>query len=131
MNKAHFHAALCFTLVTTAFWIALLGGIALGTLLGFYAVECGNVLGLGGAMFAAMTGACALSREERERTADFLLSHPVSRAQVALQKLAAVLLEVLVMNAVLLAVSLVCIAGIGEEIPYAQLLRLHGAYLLM
>ena len=52
-------------------------------------------------------------------------------AQVTLQKLAAVLLEVLVMNAVLLAVSLVCIAGIGEEIPYAQLLRLHGAYLLM
>lgn len=105
--------------------------LALGTLLGFYAVECGNVVGLGGAMFAAMTGACALSREERERTADFLLSHPVSRTQVALQKLAAVLLEVLVMNAVLLAVSFVCIAGIGEEIPCAELLRLHGAYLLM
>ena len=50
---------------------------------------------------------------------------------MTLQKLAAVLLEVLVMNAVLMAVSLVCIAGIGEEIPYAQLLRLHGAYLLM
>ena len=35
------------------------------------------------------------------------------------------------MNAVLLAVSLVCIAGIGEEIPFEELLRLHTAYLLM
>lgn len=105
--------------------------LALGTLLGFYAVECGNVLGLGGAMFAAMTGACALSCEERERTADFLLSHPVSRVQVAVEKLIAVLLQVLAMNAVLLAVSLVCIAGIGEEIPFEELLRLHTAYLLM
>ncbi|MDY4518029.1 MAG: hypothetical protein SPE01_05320 [Candidatus Spyradocola sp.] len=31
MDKAHFHTALSFTLVTTAFWIALLGGIALGS----------------------------------------------------------------------------------------------------
>lgn len=32
-----------------------------GTLLGYYAIECGNVLGLGGAFYAALTAASALS----------------------------------------------------------------------
>ena len=32
-----------------------------GTLIGFYGVECGNVLGLGGAFFASLLGIAALS----------------------------------------------------------------------
>ena len=50
-----------------------------GTLAGFYAVECGNILGLGGAFFAALCGITALAKEEKEHTAEFLLTHPVSR----------------------------------------------------
>ena len=34
-----------------------------GTLIGFYGVECGNVLGLGGAFFASLLGIAALSSE--------------------------------------------------------------------
>ena len=34
-----------------------------GTLTGFYAVECGNVLGLGGAFFASLCAAGILSKE--------------------------------------------------------------------
>ena len=37
-----------------------------GTLIGFYAVECGNVLGLGGAFFASLCAAGMLSKEEKE-----------------------------------------------------------------
>lgn len=40
-----------------------------GTLTGFYAVECGNILGIGGALYAAMTGAGMLSKEEQTGTA--------------------------------------------------------------
>ena len=29
--------------------------VSFGTLTGFYAVECGNILGLGGAFFASLT----------------------------------------------------------------------------
>ena len=53
-----------------------------GTLLGFYAVEGGNILGIGGAFFAAITAIVALMKEEKERTAEFLMTHPVSRVRV-------------------------------------------------
>ena len=33
-----------------------------GTLVGYYAIECGNVLGLGGAFFAALMGISALAK---------------------------------------------------------------------
>ena len=53
-----------------------------GTLVGFYAIECGNVLGLGGAFYAALCAVGILSKEEKERTAEFLLTHPVSRVKI-------------------------------------------------
>src|SRR5699024_197161 len=56
--------------------------VSLGTLTGFYAIECGNILGLGGALFAAMCGILMLSKEEKDHTAEFLYTHPVSRIQV-------------------------------------------------
>lgn len=38
--------------------------VSFGTLTGFYAIECGNILGLGGALYAAMCGArCCLKRK--------------------------------------------------------------------
>ena len=64
-----------------------------GTLTGFYAVECGNILGLGGAFFAALTGISALSGEERGHTAEFLLTHPISRSRAVLEKLLSVLVS--------------------------------------
>ena len=51
-----------------------------GTISGYYTVECGNVLGLGGAFFAALCGIAVLCKEEKNRTSEFLFSHPVSRA---------------------------------------------------
>ena len=33
-----------------------------GTLIGFYAVECGNILGLGGAFFASLIAVSALAK---------------------------------------------------------------------
>lgn len=43
--------------------------INFGEFSGFFAVECGNVLGIGGAFFAALLGITALSKEEKEHTA--------------------------------------------------------------
>lgn len=43
--------------------------INFGEFSGFFAVECGNVLGIGGAFFAALHGITALSKEEKEHTA--------------------------------------------------------------
>ncbi len=105
--------------------------ISFGSLLGFYAVECGNILGLGGAFFAAFYAVTMLAKEEKDHTAEFLLTHPVSRVRVITEKLAAVMLQITLLNLTVLAASLVSIACIGEEIPWKELLLLHLAYYIL
>lgn len=102
-----------------------------GTLIGFYAVECGNILGLGGAFYAAFCAVSILSKEEKDRTAEFLLTHPVSRKRIVTEKLLAVLIQITVMNLVIYALSVGSIAVIGEEIPWKELNLLHLAYYLL
>lgn len=102
-----------------------------GTFIGYYGVECGNMLGIGGGFFAAYLGVSMLSKEEQEHTAEFLLTHPVSRWTVVGQKLLAVMLEVAALNLVILAASGAAILIIGEQLPGKELLLLHGAYLIL
>ncbi len=102
-----------------------------GTLTGYYAIECGNVLGLGGAFFASLLGISALAKEERGATAEFLLTHPVSRARVVTEKLVAVTLQLAAMNLTILGLSSLSIGFIGEEIVWKELLLLHLAYFLL
>lgn len=102
-----------------------------GDLLGFYSMECGNVLGLGGAFFAALLAVGVLSKEERDRTAEFLLTHPISRRQIITSKLVAVLLQITLMNLIIYGLSIGSIASIGEEIPWREIHLLHLAYYLM
>lgn len=96
-----------------------------GTLIGFYAIECGNILGIGGALYAAMMASNLLCKEEKDRTAEFLLTHPVTRTQVAAGKLAAMLLQTLAMNAVVFLLAVGSVAAIGQEIPWKELSLLH------
>ncbi|MBQ6569610.1 MAG: ABC transporter permease subunit [Clostridia bacterium] len=102
-----------------------------GTFIGYYATECGNVLGLGGAFFAALCAVGILGKEEKEKTADFLLSHPVSRVRVITEKLIAVLIQVTALNIVVFAVSAVSAVAVGEDVPWKELSLLHLAYYIM
>lgn len=102
-----------------------------GTLMGFYGTECGNLLGLGGAFYAALTGISMLAGEEGGGTAEFLLTHPVSRLRVGAEKLLALAALVLALNAVCFACGAGAIAAIGGQADWGGLLRLHGAMLLM
>ena len=102
-----------------------------GTLIGFYSIECGNILGLGGAFFASLIGVSSLSKEEKDRTAEFLLTHPISRARVVTEKLEAVLAQITVMNLITLGLSLLSVELIGEDIPWKEILLMHGAYYLL
>ena len=105
--------------------------VSFGTLTGFYAIECGNILGLGGALYAAMCGISMLSKEEKDHTAEFLLTHPVSRVQVLSGKLAALFVQILILNAAVLLLSLLSIYAVGEDIPWKEILLLHLAYTLL
>ena len=85
-----------------------------GTLIGFYAVECGNILGLGGAFFAALSAVSILAKEEKEHTAEFLFTHPVRRSRIVTEKLCAVLLQIMLLNLIVFGVSIASVAAIGE-----------------
>lgn len=102
-----------------------------GEFSGFFTVECGNVLGLGGAFFAAQLGISALAKEEREHTAEFLLTHPVSRTSVIAGKLAAVLLQLVLFHGAAALVTVLCMKAIGETIAADLLALLFLAYFLM
>ncbi len=105
--------------------------LSFGELMGFYGIECGNILGIGGGFFAALCGISALSGEEKEHTAEFLLTHPISRVSVLTQKLLSVLARVIVMNIVIVAVSLLSASVVGETFDMQKLVLLHAAYLVM
>ena len=105
--------------------------LSFGEIMGFYGVECGNVLGIGGGFFAALTGISALAKEEKEHTAEFLLTHPVSRFSVVTQKLLSVLTQIVILNLVVVGVSLISTATIGENPAMKQFILLHTAYLIM
>lgn len=105
--------------------------VSFGELMGFYGVECGNILGIGGGFFAAYVGITLLSKEEKDRTAEFLLTHPISRNYVVAQKLLAGLIQVILLNVIVFAVSGLSILLIGEQASWNLLGLLHLAYLLM
>lgn len=105
--------------------------INFGSFLGFFGVECGNVLGLGGGFYAAIVGITALEKEEREHTAEFLMTHPVTRLQVIAQKAAAAACLITALNLAVIAVTAACIRIIGESADVKMLSLLFLAHWLM
>ncbi len=102
-----------------------------GTLIGFYAIECGNILGIGGAFYAAILGITALAKEEKERTAEFLLSHPISRTKIITEKWIAILVQIVVLNVLVFLMSIISIVCIDEKILWEEIGYLHLAYFLV
>ena len=102
-----------------------------GTLIGFYGVECGNILGLGAAFYASFCAVSILSKEEKDHTAEFLLSHPISRKQVLIQKLIAVWIQIVLLNVIVYLGSILSISLIGEEIPFKEINLMHLSFFIM
>ena len=105
--------------------------INFGEFLGFFGVECGNVLGLGGAFFAALLGISALAKEEKEHTAEFLLTHPVSRTRIITEKLCAVIVQIVILNLAVIAVTALSVLIIGEEADIKTFALLFLSFFLM
>ncbi len=105
--------------------------INFGEFIGFFGVECGNILGLGGGFFAAFVGSAALAKEEKEHTAEFLLTHPISRQSVVLQKFMGVLLQIAALNLVAVCVSVLSALVVGERPEPKLFSLLFAAYILL
>lgn len=102
-----------------------------GDFLSYFALECGEVLGIGGAIFAAIAGIGSLSKEQRDRTAEMLLTQPLTRARVVTQKLLSVLCQIAVLNFVTVSVSLIGILAIGENPNAKKLALIFLSYFLL
>ena len=105
--------------------------VSFGSVMGFYAVECGNVLGIGGAFFAALCASASLAKEEKEHTAEFLLTHPVSRRSIITSKLVSVILQVVAMNIVIFLLAVISMVVIDEDISWKEFTLLHLSYLFL
>ncbi|MBT2679955.1 ABC transporter permease subunit [Bacillus sp. ISL-35] len=79
---------------------------SIATLIGFFSYAF-LYLKLAGAIQAMNLGTSILSKETREKTADFLLTKPVTRAQVVTSKLLAALVSLFITNIVFIAAALV------------------------
>jgi ABC-2 type transport system permease protein len=82
-------------------------------------------------LYAALVGIGALAKEEKEHTAEFLLTQPVSRSRMIYEKLMAVMSQVIIMNIAIVAISAISFLLIGEELPLKEFTLLHTAYLLL
>ncbi len=102
-----------------------------GEFMGYFGVECGNVLGLGGAFFAAITGIMLLAKEEKDRTVDFLLTQPVSRIFVITAKYVSMLVQILILNTTVILVTAISILAIKESPDLKTLALLYLAYLIL
>ena len=88
-------------------------------------------MGLGGAFFAALLGISALAKEEKDHTAEFLLTHPVSRTRIIAEKLCAVIAQIVILNLVVIAVTVLSVLIIGEEADQNTFALLFFAFFLM
>ena len=102
-----------------------------GEFIGFFGVECGNILGLGGAFFSALLGISVLAKEEKEQTAEFLLTHPVSRRNVVGQKFISMILQIIILNAAVMLVTVLSVYVVGESADSRPLFLLFLAYFIL
>ena len=102
-----------------------------GEFSGYFVIECGNVLGLGGAIFAGILGISALAKEECNKTAEFLLTHPITRRRVITEKLLSVYAMIFIMNTAVMLITLLCMAAIGEFVSFGTFVLIFLAYVIM
>ena len=102
-----------------------------GEFMGYFGIECGNTLGIGGAIFAAILGVSALAKEEKDRTAEFLLTHPISRVRILSEKLLSVVAQILTLNLAIAGITALSVLAIGVEADAGKMALLFLANLLL
>ena len=76
-------------------------------------------------------GISALAKEEKEQTAEFLLTHPVSRRKVVIQKLCAVFIQIAGFNAVVVGITILSALIVGESMDRKIFTLLFLSYFIL
>lgn len=115
-----------------AFSTALgLDKVSIDTIEGFYATEVALMFALGGAMFAAMTGAALLSKEEEAHTSEFLNTLPLGRMHIVYIKYISLISLIFLFQIICIVWILAGFWGAGEFPPMKEFLLYHVAQFLM
>lgn len=100
-------------------------GLSLGTLMGYFALTF-TMMQLAIAIQSANYGISILSEEERELTADFLMSKPVSRSKIYFSKFFAAFLSLIITSMAISIGSLIALrlfSG-GESYEFSNVIKL-------
>lgn len=90
-----------------------MGSFDVTTMSGFYALLF-LYIEIAAGIHAVLLGSGIIAKEERDKTTEFLMTRPLSRSAVVYAKLAAALVNVVVLNAVTLGVSLAVVSGYNK-----------------
>ena len=105
--------------------------ISLSTAEGFYATEIALIYAIGGAMYAAITGAVLLSKEEEGHTAEFLHTLPLGRNYIICWKYAVMAVLIFLFNFGCILFALLGFWFGGEMHSEKEFLLFHAALFLM
>ncbi|MBU4439209.1 MAG: ABC transporter permease, partial [Firmicutes bacterium] len=103
--------------------------LELSSILSFYQFTLMYVL-LAGAIQAMNMGVAIISSEVREKTADFLFVKPVSRNRVVSMKILAVLVQILITNAIVFTAALIIVTLLSTDSYNVELFALFTLSLL-
>lgn len=107
------------------------GSLDLSTVIGYYGILFVYLL-LMAAIHALMLGANIIAKEERDKTAEFLMAKPISRTRIVTAKLSAALSNIVIFNVITLVLSVVMVEKFnssGESLEAIYLL-VAGMFLL-
>ncbi len=98
--------------------------VSITEMLGFYNTYCYLLVTILGGIFAVLQGISVLSKEEDEKTVEFLLSKPITRKRIVSEKILAVLANILILNIAVSIVSFLMAEMVKSENYNRQVLML-------
>lgn len=94
-----------------------MANLDISTVEGWFGADASMLLLIGGGMYATQVGMRALLKEESEKTADFLLTQPISRQKVYVTKFKVNVLVIVLFNLISMIVTYASIVFIGASFP--------------
>ncbi len=102
-------------------------------ILGFYSTYYGIYIILLVGIFCMSTGATIVSKEERDRTSEFLLTRPLSRKQIFKEKMMAMLTLTFMIFLIQTIIAIVLVAIFGSNVRWSAFatMHVHGLVLIL
>ncbi len=94
--------------------------LSVATSIGYFA-DMSMLITVGGAIFACLISISVVSNEEKYRTVEYLLSHPVSRKNILIQKYISIVLQIIIFNLICVVCSFFSFLLIGDSISSGSL----------